>query len=75
MFCLFTDRSFSLGRTATRMSALAVIRTQRRIKVKPSTWKEEEVELELEEECSKIEERKRLNHRLHTTTNKKNTRF
>lgn len=53
MLCLFTDRSFSLGQTAIRMSALAVIRTLRRIRAKPSTWKQEEVELE--EECNKME--------------------
>ena len=41
------------------MSALAVIRTPRRIRAKPSTWKEEEEEEEEEEEpeeeeCNKM---------------------
>lgn len=59
MLFLFAVRSFSLGRTATRMNALAVIRTPRRTGVKPRTCKEE-----LGEECSKTERWKRLNYRL-----------
>lgn len=59
MLFLFAVRSFSLGRTVTRMNALAVIRTPRRTGVKPRTCKEE-----LGEECSKTERWKRLNYRL-----------
>ena len=53
MLCLFAVRSFSLGQTVTRMSALAVIRMPRRTRVKASTSKAKEVEPE--EECSKME--------------------
>lgn len=76
MMCLFVVRSFSLGQTVTRMSALAVIQTPRRTRTKPSTYKEEE-DQEPEEEFSKAERWKRLhlcltqsNHSIHTTTNK-----
>lgn len=54
MMCLFVVRSFSLGQTVTRMSALAVIQTPRRTRTKPSTYKEEE-DQEPEEEFSKAE--------------------
>lgn len=66
MLCLFAVRSFSLGQTATRTSALAVIRMPRRTRVKASTCKAKEVEPE--EECSKMERWKRLNLYLSQTT-------
>lgn len=62
--CLFNDRSFSLGLTAIRTSALVVIRMPKRTRAKSNTWKEE---VALEAECNKMEGRNELVRQSQTT--------
>lgn len=64
MLCLFNDRSFSLGLTVIRTSALVVIRMQKRTRAKANTWKEE---VALEAECNTIEGRNKLVRQSQTT--------